>query len=99
MNYNKEIDGFYTIKEVSEQTGISSHTLRYWEKVFPEILIPLRTSGGQRRYTTNTLDSIRKIFRMVRVERYSIQGARRKLIKKLRKKSEQTKKREEISKN
>ncbi|MCL5019510.1 MAG: MerR family transcriptional regulator, partial [Patescibacteria group bacterium] len=99
MDYLKETDGFYTIREVSDRTGISSHTLRYWEKVFPEILIPLRTAGGQRRYTMATLDIVGKIFQMVRVEGYSIQGARRKLTKKLRKNSEQIKKRKEISKN
>ncbi len=41
-----------TIKEVSELTSIPTHTLRFWEKEFDSILVPLRTPGGQRRDET-----------------------------------------------
>ena len=73
----KELDGLYTIKDISRMVGVSPFTLRYWDKVFSEILIPIRTSGGQRRYDRNLLNTVREIYQLVRVEGYSIRGARR----------------------
>ena len=45
----------YSIKEVSEKTGITAHVLRYYEKegVLPRIG---RSQGGSRRYTDEALD-------------------------------------------
>ncbi len=45
----------YTIREASRQVNVSTHTLRYWEKVLEGIVVPLRTGGGQRRYTREDL--------------------------------------------
>jgi len=36
-----------TIRQVSEATGIPSHTLRFWEKEFVGILEPARTEGDR----------------------------------------------------
>jgi len=69
-----------TILEVSRLIGVSVHTLRYWEKVFPGILIPMRTEGGQRRYDKKSLAIVKEIFQLVRIEGYSIRGAKRKLL-------------------
>ena len=45
----------YTIREVSQKTGLSAHTLRYYEK---EGLIDgvARTGGGLRQYTDEDLE-------------------------------------------
>lgn len=50
-----------TIQEVSEKLRVSKHTLRFWEKEFEGYFVPLRTSGGQRRYTQEHLSMIMKI--------------------------------------
>ena len=44
-----------TIREASRHLKVSTHTLRYWEKVLEGVLVPLRTEGGQRRYTREDL--------------------------------------------
>ena len=44
-----------TIQEVSKRSGISTHTLRFWEKELAGIIVPGRTKGGQRRYTSEHL--------------------------------------------
>ena len=80
----RELDGLYTIKDISRMVGVSPFTLRYWDKVFSEILIPLRTPGGQRRYDRKLLNTVREIYQLVRVEGYSIRGARRILSVKTR---------------
>lgn len=53
-----------TISEVSRMTNTSCHTLRFWEKEFTGILEPLRTKGGQRRYTEATVALIEQIRRL-----------------------------------
>jgi len=50
----------YTIKEVCNRTGLTAHTLRYYEK---EKLLPGvgRSSGGFRQYTDEDLESLAMI--------------------------------------
>ncbi|HDM79164.1 MAG TPA: MerR family transcriptional regulator, partial [Deltaproteobacteria bacterium] len=40
------------------------HTLRFWEKELGNIIVPLRTTGGQRRYTREHVETIRQIKRL-----------------------------------
>ena len=47
-----------TIQEVSDRAGISKHTLRFWERELNGVIVPLRTKGGQRRYTLETLSRL-----------------------------------------
>lgn len=50
----------YSIQDVSKKTGLSTHTLRYYEK---EGLLPKveRSPGGFRQYTDADLDALRLI--------------------------------------
>jgi DNA-binding transcriptional MerR regulator len=54
----------YSIQEASERANVSKHTLRFWERELNGIIVPLRTNGGQRRYTQQDLtviDEIKKL--------------------------------------
>ncbi len=51
----------FTIGQVSKRLDVSCTTLRFWEKELGNILVPLRTNGGQRRYTEEHIETIRKI--------------------------------------
>jgi len=53
-----------TIKQVSQRLNITRPTLRYWEKEMDGLLVPLRTPGGQRRYTLKHLFMIEEIRRL-----------------------------------
>ncbi len=55
---------YLTIKQVSQITGLPTHTLRFWEKEFEGILDPLRTKGGQRRYKGEDISIIENIKRL-----------------------------------
>jgi DNA-binding transcriptional MerR regulator len=57
----KPIRKSYTIQQVSEKLGIPRPTLRFWEKEFKGIIRPIRTNGGQRRYTVEQIVIIEKI--------------------------------------
>ena len=52
-----------TISEVSRRLNVPKHTLRFWEKEFDGLFIPLRTQGGQRRFTPEHLAVIEQIKR------------------------------------
>jgi DNA-binding transcriptional MerR regulator len=50
-----------TIKEVSERLDIPKPTLRFWEKELEGIIVPLRSLGGQRRYTESHIPVFEQI--------------------------------------
>ncbi len=44
-------DRSLSIAEISKKLKVPKHTLRFWEREFRGAIVPLRTQGGQRRYT------------------------------------------------
>jgi len=50
-----------SIQHLSLKLEIPKSTLRFWEREFKGVLVPLRTAGGQRRYTDEHVSIIRKI--------------------------------------
>jgi len=69
---------FYRVGEVSQLVGVESYVLRYWEKMFPQ-LKPEKDDSGQRVYTKSDIDVVLIIKNLLYEERYTIDGARRKL--------------------
>jgi DNA-binding transcriptional MerR regulator len=69
----------FSIGQVNAITGIPKPTIRYWEKEFEDFLEPLRTTGNQRRYDEGTIADLEKVNYLVKVQGYTIEGARRKL--------------------
>lgn len=51
----------FTIQQVSLMLRLPKPTLRFWEKEFNDLIVPLRTQGGQRRYTLDHISLIEKI--------------------------------------
>ena len=64
---------YYSIREVSELTGVESHVLRFWEKEFSQ-LNPRRRSGN-RAYTERNIKVILAIKDLLYAQKYTIQGA------------------------
>ena len=54
----------FTISQLNEMLNLSGPTLRFWESEFPGILMPLRTPGGQRRYTDAHIEVLERIIRL-----------------------------------
>jgi len=52
-----------SIAEISQKLSIPKHTIRFWEKEFNGTIVPLRTQGGQRRYTPENMTTIEMIKR------------------------------------
>ena len=57
------MDTLLTIDEVARRTGLTAHTLRYYERIGLIAPVP-RASGGQRRYATADLDWIEFLLRL-----------------------------------
>ena len=51
----------FTIQQVSLKLDIPKSTLRFWEKELDGFILPIRTSGGQRRYGLEDLSIIGKV--------------------------------------
>ena len=58
MNQKEQL---HTIQQLSTKLNIPKPTLRFWEKEFEGILLPLRTKGGQRRYAPEHVAVIEEI--------------------------------------
>ena len=58
MNRQEQL---FTIQQVSLKLNIPKPTLRFWEKELEGILVPIRTKGGQRRYTAEHISIIEDI--------------------------------------
>lgn len=69
---------FYSIGEVCQMLDLKPHVLRYWETQFDE-LAPAKNRAGNRVYRARDVEIISLIHRLVHRERYTIEGARRRL--------------------
>ncbi len=66
---------YYSISEVSKITGLEQYVLRYWESEF-EQLKPAKNRAGNRIYTNRDIKLILHIKKLLRDERYTIEGAK-----------------------
>ena len=66
----------YRIGEVAELLQLKSYVLRFWESEFPR-LVPLRTEKGQRLYTEEHVELLRRIQALLHKQGMTIDGARR----------------------
>ena len=66
---------YYSISEVSKITDLEQYVLRYWESEFEE-LKPAKNRAGNRIYTNRDIKLILYIKRLLRDERYTIEGAK-----------------------
>jgi DNA-binding transcriptional MerR regulator len=77
MNYQEQA---ITIQQVSQKLDVPKPTLRFWEREFVGILVPLRTNGGQRRYAPEHISVIEEI-KMLKKAGLSLVEIKRKMGK------------------
>ncbi|MCF8240247.1 MAG: MerR family transcriptional regulator [Melioribacteraceae bacterium] len=66
---------YYSISEVSKLTDLEQYILRYWETEF-EQLKPQKNRAGNRIYTNKDIKLILQIKKLLREEKYTIEGAK-----------------------
>jgi DNA-binding transcriptional MerR regulator len=67
---------YYSISEVAKLTDLEQYILRYWETEFDE-LKPSKNRAGNRIYTNKDIKLIFHIKKLLRDEKYTIEGAKK----------------------
>ena len=78
---------YYSISEVSKITDLEQYVLRYWETEF-DILRPAKNLAGNRIYTNKDIKLILLIKKLLREEKYTIEGAKKMLKNQIEKEEE-----------
>lgn len=74
----KAAGAMLAIGELAKRIGVPTHVLRYWETRFPE-LRPLQRSGRRRYYRAEDVALAEKIYALLHVKGYTVEGARKAL--------------------
>lgn len=74
----KATGAYRTIGEVSRETGVSQHILRFWETRFTQ-LRPLTRAGQRRYYRPEDVALVRRIDALLNREGYTIRGVQQML--------------------
>ncbi len=72
---------YFRIGEVARLLGVAPHVIRFWETEFKS-LRPQKSRTGQRVYTRRDVERLVTIHRLLKEERYTIEGARKYLREK-----------------
>ncbi|HUP57902.1 MAG TPA: MerR family transcriptional regulator [Bdellovibrionota bacterium] len=69
---------YFRIGDVADLVGVKPYVLRYWETEFP-MIAPQKSASGQRVYRRSDVETVLMIKHLLYTERYSIDGARKRL--------------------
>ena len=69
---------YFSISEVSKLFNVNNSLLRFWEKEF-ELLNPKVKPSGIRKFTKDDIENITTIYRLLKEEGLTIQGAKKRL--------------------
>ncbi len=79
MKHSDEIEKtHFSIGEVAEILKLSPSVIRFWEKEFPQ-LKPHKTEGGTRKFAQKDIQLLQRIYHLVKVEGFTLQGANERL--------------------
>lgn len=87
---------FFRIGEVCDLIKVQPHVLRYWETEFP-MLAPQKNRAGQRVYRRKDVEMVLRIRDLLYEEKFTIAGAKKKLVDEMRGGSARAKLAEEIA--
>ncbi|MCU0324970.1 MAG: helix-turn-helix domain-containing protein [Spirosomaceae bacterium] len=73
---------FYTIDEVAKRYRVDKSKIRYYEDKF-ELKISKNQYSGERQFTDRDLDIFDRIFLLVEKEKYTLEGAKIQLHKRM----------------
>jgi len=69
---------YYRIGELAKAFGVNASLIRFWEGEF-ELLNPKKNKKGNRLFTAKDVDNIQIIYRLVKENGYTLEGAKKKL--------------------
>ena len=78
MSFNIPDRTFFRIGDVAKILGVKPYVIRFWESEFP-FVAPEKALSGQRVYRRSQIDALILVKHLLHVDRYSIEGAKKKL--------------------
>ncbi len=78
---------YFKIGEVSAILGVKPYVIRFWETEFN--LVPAKNSSKHRVYRRHEVETLLEIRQLLYIERFTIEGAQKKLKERLKEKSRQ----------
>ena len=69
---------YYSIGEVSEMFDVNASLIRFWEKEF-SIIKPKKNKKGNRLFTAKDIENLRRIYNLVKVKGFTLEGAKAQL--------------------
>ncbi len=69
---------YYSIGEVAELFGVNTSLIRFWEKEF-SIIQPKKNKKGNRLFTPKDVLNFNKIYNLVKVKGFTLEGAKKEL--------------------
>lgn len=66
---------YYTIGEVSTMFNVNTSLIRFWEKEF-QVITPKKNRKGNRLFTVKDIENINKIYHLVKVKGFTLDGAK-----------------------
>lgn len=69
---------FYSIGEVANMFGVNTSLIRFWEKNF-DVIKPKKNKKGNRLFTKSDINNFKLIYHLVKEQRLTLEGARKKL--------------------
>ena len=73
-DFKSNQNSFFTISRTAEIIGVQSHVLRFWEKKFSSIN-PKKNLSGRRFYSSNDIETLLKIKKLLYEDGFTIKGA------------------------
>ena len=73
-DFKSNQNSFFTISKTAEIIGVQSHVLRFWEKKFSSIN-PKKSLSGRRFYSSNDIETLLKIKKLLYEDGFTIKGA------------------------
>ena len=78
MHFKLPEKRYYRIGEIAKVFNVNPSLLRFWEKEFKEIQ-PKKKEGGSRKYTLDDVNTIKKIYYLLKEKGLTIEGAKKQL--------------------
>lgn len=69
---------YYSMGDVSEMFEVNASLIRFWEKEF-SIIKPKKNKKGNRLFTQKDIKNFDIIYRLVKIEGYTLEGAKQQL--------------------
>lgn len=72
---------YYTIGEVAEMFNVNHSLIRFWEKEFT-LIQPKKNKKGNRLFSPKDIENFNKIYQLVKIQGFTLEGAKKELKKK-----------------